>query len=199
LCENIAAIPLIDLSEKSRPALTKKKYDDILHEQIFAHLGMKDTGYDWAATVLEQRASGYRFDGKQIQNANYIDMAGPFSAGALYSTVEDLYRWDQALYGDAVLPETARQDMWRPVLGNYAYGWWVSEPEPSAANPQAWWALPGRLQICHAGGINGFVSEFLRFPNERLTVIILANMEVQTVIGPFLAAIVLGDEFHLPQ
>jgi hypothetical protein len=58
--------------------------------------------------------------------------------------------------------------------------------------------LPGRLQICHSGGINGFVSEFLRFPNERLTVIVLANTEIEATIGPFLAAIVLGDKFSLP-
>jgi hypothetical protein len=56
----------------------------------------------------------------------------------------------------------------------------------------------GWLQICHSGEINDFVSEFLRFPNERLAAIVLANTEIEATIGPFLAVIVLGDKFNLP-
>jgi CubicO group peptidase (beta-lactamase class C family) len=141
---------------------------------------------------------GYYLLGGERLNASYIDMAGPFAAGALYSTVEDLYKWDQALYSHSILPSKALELMWTPVLANFAYGWWVSQPSPSESSPPAWRALPGRLQICHSGGINGFVSEFLRFPNERLTVIVLANTEIEATIGPFLAAIVLGDKFSLP-
>jgi CubicO group peptidase (beta-lactamase class C family) len=178
--------------------ITGKGYEEVLQEQILAPLGMKDTGYDRSATILKQRAAGYRLNGSQRQNADYIDMNEPFSAGALYSTVEDLYQWDQALYSDTVLPQKALELMWTPVLTNYGYGWWVSEPVPSAASPPTWWGLPGRLQICHSGGINGFVSEFLRFPNEHVTVIVLANTEIETIIAPFLAAIVLGDKFSLP-
>ena len=84
------------------------KYEDFLRQHIFEPLQMSDTGYDWPATILTNRASGYSkgADGKVI-NADFIDMGEPFAAGSLYSTVLDLYKWDRAPLHD--------QDSDRPV------------------------------------------------------------------------------------
>jgi CubicO group peptidase (beta-lactamase class C family) len=176
-------------------SVTDKPYAQVLREQIFEPLEMHDTGYDQAQTILEQRAAGYRLVGGQLENAEYIDMAGPYSAGALYSTAEDLYKWDQALYTDVVLPRSALALMWTEVLSNYGYGWMVSTPASATKPP---WALPKRFQAVHPGSINGFTSEILRFPDEHVTVIVLANLEDAHVVGPELAAMVLGDPFSLP-
>ncbi len=85
-----------------------KKYEDALRDEIFAPLGMKDTGYDWSEPLLPRRASGYTRRGDTWVNAKFLDMQQPYSAGSLYSTVEDLLKWDQALYSDRVLPAAAR-------------------------------------------------------------------------------------------
>src|SRR5437762_9724935 len=78
--------------------ITGKSYEQELQSKIFTPLKMNNTGYDHNSTVIKNRASGYNRIGTTFQNANYIDMSVPFSAGGIYSTVEDLYLWDQALY-----------------------------------------------------------------------------------------------------
>lgn len=176
-------------------SVTGKSYTQVLREQIFEPLAMHDTGYDQAETILEQRAVGYRLVGERLENAEYINMAGPYSAGGLYSTAEDLYKWDQALYADVILPPGALALMWTEVMSNYGYGWMVSTPTSPSKPP---WALPERFQVVHPGSIKGFTSEILRFPDEHVTVIVLANLEDAHIVGPELAAIVLGDSFSLP-
>ena len=80
------------------------KYENYLRQNIFAPLQMTNTGYDWPATILKDRASGYTKDGDgQIRNADFLDMGQPYAAGSLYSTVLDLYKWDRALYTTKVL------------------------------------------------------------------------------------------------
>ena len=176
-------------------SVTGKPYARVLREQIFEPLEMHDTGYDQAQTILEQRAAGYRLVGGQLENAEYLNMAGPYSAGALCSTAEDLSKWDQALYTDRILPRSALDLMWTEVMSNYGYGWMVSTPQSAVKPP---WALPNRFQVVHPGSINGFTSEILRFPDEHVTVIVLANLEDAHVVGPELAAMVFGDPFTLP-
>ena len=173
-----------------------KSYEQVLREQIFEPLGMHDTGYDRAQTILPQRAAGYRLVEGRLENAEYIDMAGPYAAGALYSTAEDLYKWDQALYTDAILPRGALTLMWTEVASNYGYGWMVSTPASPSKPP---WALPDRFQVVHPGSINGFTAEILRFPDEHVTVIVLANLEDAHVVGPELAAMILGGQLAAHQ
>jgi CubicO group peptidase (beta-lactamase class C family) len=174
--------------------VTGKPYSQVLRELIFDPLEMHDSGYDQSATILTHRAAGYRLVNGRLENAEYIDMAGPYAAGGLYSTAADLYKWDQALYSHLILPRSALKLMWTEVMSNYGYGWMVSTPESASQPP---WALPDRFQIVHAGSINGFTAEILRFPNEHVTVIVLANLQDAHVVGPQLAAIVLRYKITL--
>jgi len=176
-------------------SVTGKPYAQVLRERIFDPLGMHDTGYDEPQTKVEPRAIGYRLVGGQLKEAEHINMAGPYSAGALYSTAEDLYKWDQGLYADRILPRSALALMWTEVLSNYGYGWMVSTAEAASPPP---WALPKRFQVVHPGSIKGFTSEILRFPDEHVTVIVLSNLEDAHVVGPELAAMVFDDPFSLP-
>jgi CubicO group peptidase (beta-lactamase class C family) len=75
-----------------------KKYEEALRELILAPLGMHDTGYDWPGPIMPRRAAGYQGRGPALQNAPALDMQQPYAAGSMYSTVEDLLKWDQALY-----------------------------------------------------------------------------------------------------
>ena len=110
--------------------VTGQPYERVLGDQIFTPLGMQDSGYDSPTRILPLRASGYSRQGSESTNAPYLDMVQPFAAGALYSTVEDLLKWDQALYTDKLLPSAARTEMFTPFKGNYAYGWQVPTPSP---------------------------------------------------------------------
>jgi CubicO group peptidase (beta-lactamase class C family) len=171
--------------------VTGQSYESVLREQIFAPLGMNDSGYDHSEIALKNRASGYRLAEGTLQNAEYINMLGPYAAGGLYSTVEDLLKWDQALYSNAVLSQGALRLMWTEVMNHYGYGWIVVDALPKSKTPP--WAVPGHVQLVHPGSINGFTSELLRFPNEHATVIVLANLENAHPIGSALGVLALAE------
>src|SRR6202050_350264 len=78
-------------------------YAQFVQENIFTPLQMKDSGYDSNTAIIMHRASGYSKGKEGIENAGYIHMSIPFSAGSLYSTVEDLERVEQGLFGGKVL------------------------------------------------------------------------------------------------
>ena len=145
--------------------VTGKSYEQALKENVFDPLGMKNSGYDHFDTLLEKRATGYQKTANGYNNAPYLDMSIPYAAGSLYSTVEDLYLWDQALYTDRVLPEQTKQVMFKPHLSNYAYGWSVRNARFDAKVPV----------ITHNGGINGFSTTIIRFPAEKHLIVMLDN------------------------
>lgn len=145
-----------------------KPYEVLLKENILDPLGMKDTGYDHSAEVLAKRATGYERGLGEIANAPYLEMALPYAAGSLYSTVEDLYKWDQALYTDKLLPADLKQKMFTPGLEHYGYGW-VIETVP-ASDPGA-----GQTLIGHGGGINGFNTLEQRLVGEHELIVLFNN------------------------
>lgn len=85
--------------------VTGQSYEIVLQEKIFTPLGMNNSGYDHHSAILKNRAAGYYKNGKSYINASYIDLTVAFSAGCIYSTVEDLFLWDQALYTEKLLPK----------------------------------------------------------------------------------------------
>jgi CubicO group peptidase (beta-lactamase class C family) len=167
-------------------------YEQALQAMILTPLAMMDTGYDSHTKIIARRASGYRNRSGALQNAAAIDMRQPFAAGGLYSTVEDLLKWDQALYTDRLLPTAAKQRMWTPFKENYAYGWLVSAPVPNQ--------FGGHRRIEHGGGINGFSSVIIRLPEPNVTAIVLANNESvnASAIGRDLLAIFYGERYTMP-
>ena len=148
--------------------VTGKPYGEVLAQRITKPLGMRSTRLDDAVSVIEHRAAGYQRDGQALGNAPFLDMTAAFSAGALVSTVEDLYLWDQALYAGTLLSPKLTKAMFTPGLGDYAYGWGVREAPigPGKAN---------RTVIGHDGGIYGFESLIRRIVDERHLVVLLDN------------------------
>ncbi|WP_257460455.1 serine hydrolase [Archangium lipolyticum] len=148
--------------------VTGKPYAQVLRERIFDPLGMKSSGYDVSATVLPKRASGYEPGPDGYANAPYLDMALPYAAGSLYSTVEDLYLWDRALYLDTLLPAPLKQQMFTPGMNQYAYGWTVKPIELNDGKTKL-------ATISHTGGINGFNTILVRAPDRKELVVLLDN------------------------
>ncbi len=148
--------------------VTGKSYEQVLKEKIFDPVGMKNTGYDHHDTLLQKRASGYGKTSDGYNNAPYLDMSIPYAAGSLYSTVEDLYLWDQALYTDKVLSAQSKELMYKPFLQDYAYGWAVTKASYKH-NGQ-----PVQI-VRHGGGINGFATMIVRLVNEKNLIVVLDN------------------------
>ena len=162
-----------------------RSYEEALRERIFGPLGMNDSGYDHHRTRLAKRAGAYQSTLDGYVNAAYLDMSLPYAAGSLYSTVEDLYKWDQALYTEKVLPNKYKRMMFtghekvphpaRPMA--YGYGWFVEGiPDPRKANPNDDASTSHELRaIGHGGGINGFNTLIQRIPEDRHLVVLLNN------------------------
>jgi CubicO group peptidase (beta-lactamase class C family) len=163
-------------------------YEAFLKEAIFDPLDMKDTGYDRHATVLPRRASGYNRKGDALENAEYLDMAQPYAAGSLYSTVEDLAKWDRALDDGELISEESMARMFTPAKDDYAYGWHVT-------------TRSGRKEVGHGGGINGFATDILRYPDQKVCVVVLCNVLPANPgrVAHDLAAIAFGEPYKLPR
>jgi CubicO group peptidase (beta-lactamase class C family) len=152
--------------------VTGQAYEDVLKAKILDPLGMKNTGYDHHATIISNRAAGYEKRAGGYANAPYLDMSLPYAAGALYSSVEDLYLWDQALYTDKLLSTEMSTIMFKPHVSAgeayYAYGWMVGEKSFPKSKEKVKW-------IAHGGGINGFNTLIQRLVEDRHLVVILNN------------------------
>jgi CubicO group peptidase (beta-lactamase class C family) len=162
-------------------------YEDFLKQAIFAPLGMDDSGYDHLATVLPHRAAGYVRQGHVLENAAYLDMAQPYAAGSLYSTVLDLATWDRALRDGRLIPAEAMARMFTPVKNDYAYGWSVADRS-------------GHREMSHGGGINGFATHILRIPDQGLCVVVLCNVLPANPghVARDLESIALDEPYKLP-
>jgi CubicO group peptidase (beta-lactamase class C family) len=155
-------------------------YEEFLRAAIFAPLGMRDTGLEHAREIIPGRAVGYE---NPTTEATYLDLSNLFAAGALYSTIDDLYRWDRALAADRLIPAELRERMFTPVRETYAYGWRVTRPFD-------------RLMVGHTGHVSGARTYITRYPDDDAVIIVLSNLESADVrtISLQLAA----DLFHVP-
>lgn len=143
--------------------ISGESYAQFVEDNIFKPLGMMDSGYDSNSTVIENRASGYAPGQNGIVNAGYIDMTIPLSAGGLYSTTEDLLRWEQGLFGGKLLSPASVKKMTTPFKNDYAFGLGVH-------------SVNGHEEIAHGGGIEGFNTALAYYPDEKLTVVVLGNV-----------------------
>ena len=148
--------------------VTGQTYEQALKAKILDPLGMKNTGYDHYGTIMEKRASGYVKLPDGYKNAGYLDMSIPYAAGSMYSTVEDLYLWDQALYTDRVLSPESKALMFKPHLSEYAYGWAITNARMGTGDESV-------LKISHDGGINGFSTSIVRIPAQKHLIVFLDN------------------------
>ncbi len=169
--------------------LTKETYEDALRQMIFTPLGMNGTGADHYKSILSHRATSYvRNEQGQLENAAYIYMPILTGGGNLYSTVEDLARWDSALSERRLISKMSYQRMYTPVKEDYAYGVVIGESF-------------GHQEIFHGGRISGFESLFIRYPEQRICITILTNAQQLDLPGhdhvPFdLSAIVFGQSLE---
>jgi len=164
-------------------------YEDFLQENIFKPLNMTDSGCDNPSRIIKRRASGYNsIINGGIVNAHYIHMSVPYAAGALYSTVEDLYKWDRALYTERLVSKQTLNKIFTPYKNNYGYGWGISE-------------FYNHKRISHGGAVDGFTTNISRYVDDNVCIIVLNNIVGAPVekISNDLAAIVFGEKYEFPK
>jgi len=166
--------------------ISGQSYSDFVQQNIFTPLGMKDSGYDSNSTIIAHRAAGYTPGKSSPVNAGFVHMSIPFSAGALYSTTEDLLRWEQGLFGGKVLKAESLAKMTTPFKQDYAFGLAVSTNN-------------GHKMIAHDGGIEGFNTALAYYPDDKLVVAVLANLNGPAgQIAGNLAKVAHGEKVVLP-
>jgi CubicO group peptidase (beta-lactamase class C family) len=166
--------------------ISGQDYKTFVQENIFNPLGMKDSGYDSNSAIISRRASGYTPGANGPVNTGFIHMSIPFSAGALYSTAEDLLRWEQGLFGGKVLSAASLQKMTTPFKNDYACGLGVK-------------MVKGHQLIEHGGGIEGFNTQLSYYPDDKLTVAVLGNLNGSAPgeIASKMAALAHGEKVVL--
>ena len=136
------------------------------------------------------RAAGYQKQGGKIINSSYTDMSVPYAAGSLASTTGDLLIWDQALYTEKLVSKKSLNEIFTPEKGDsgYGYGWGLGKKF-------------GHRSISHGGGIYGFATDISRYPDDRITVVVLSNIQSSPsgLISSNLAAIVFGAAYEVPK
>jgi CubicO group peptidase (beta-lactamase class C family) len=156
-------------------------YADFVHENIFRPLGMNDSGLDSNVAIIPRRASGYWPRLRGPENAERPNLALGFSAGSVYSTTQDLLRWEEGLFGGKVLTPASLHKMVTPYKADYGCGLYVKEEK-------------GRLRIEHDGNNIGFNTQLTYFPEDKLVVIVLGNLNtgITKTMADSLAALVDG-------
>ena len=143
--------------------ISGQSYETFLKTNILDPLAMNDTGLDSNATIIPRRAAGYTSGPNGLANAGFIHMSVPHAAGAMYSTTEDLLRWERGLFGGKVVSDASLRKMTTPFKNNYALGVSVV-------------TLNGKTRIVHGGGIQGFNTALSYDPDARIVVVVLANV-----------------------
>jgi CubicO group peptidase (beta-lactamase class C family) len=172
--------------------VTGKFYGDYLQERIFKPLGMTSTRIISDRNIIPNRASGYELVDGQPKNQEWVSPTFNSTAdGALYFTVLDLEKWDAALYTQKLLKKSSFDQMWtimklnngQPNKANYGFAWDINE-----AN--------GHKLIEHGGAWQGFTTHIARYVDDKLTIVVLTNLDARHAQPDKIAHAVAG--LYLP-
>jgi CubicO group peptidase (beta-lactamase class C family) len=165
-----------------------QSYEQFMQQFVFTPLGMKDSGCDHFEIILPHRATGYTLNGDTWVNAPYTDTTFPQGDGALYSTVEDFFRWYQCWRGQKLVSPESWKAMTTPVKENYGFGIAVVERF-------------GQAELAHDGRVPGFVSSMRWLPSADVFVAAFGNLDSPQsfAVADNLVAMLLDKPLDLPK
>lgn len=172
-----------------------EKFGEVLREKILEPLGMKNSGLDYPEMILEKRATGYEQNVDGLTNARHRQIENLLGTGGIYSTVEDLYLWDRALYTEELLSQKYMDILFRPYLDNYAYGWGAKKVQLGATEDST-------AYLGHSGNVAGFNSRIVRLVDDEHLIVLLCNISGWTRLSDMTRGItnILYDlPFDLPK
>jgi len=173
--------------------ISGQSYASFLEQRIFKPLGMRDTYYEGVGASRAPVAAGHTRTASGYGAARPLSMTQPYAAGSLVSTVDDLARWDAAIAAGKLLKPASWQrafTSYRLADGKatgYGYGWDLNK-------------VQGQTAMGHGGGINGFTTHALRFPDQKVYVAVLTNSDAgpanPAVVARKAAGIAIGKPYR---
>ncbi len=174
-----------------------KPFGQFLHDRVFAPLAMDNTlAYEKGKNEVPRRAYGHSKDGDVFKETDQSPTSAVLGDGGIYTSVDDLVKWDRALQEHTLVSESEMQPALTPVHVadalptseghnvSYGFGWFL---DPYKGHKRMW----------HDGETIGFRTTIQRFPEDKLTIIVLAN---RTDVDPAkLALKVAGLFFSQPR
>lgn len=149
--------------------MTGMTYEEAVNKYIFKPSGMKESGFDFKTLRHPNKTTGYAIFASTLKKEAVIyDPPGPYAAGAIHSTVGDLYKYHMALQQYSIIKKSSLENAYRPIKNNYGLGWIIGSFE-------------GKQVVSHSGGAAGYRSNFARIPDEDICVILLNNNESASV------------------
>lgn len=143
--------------------VTGKPYETVVREYIFTPLGMTQSGFDFNGLPKTIKAQGYQFwDSEKAIPYKHFDSTFAYATGAIYSTTNDMLKWSRAITDGEILTPKTWKLAFGPKIQNYGYGWQTGE-------------FSGKKYVKHSGGYPGYMSEFIYYPDENLTIVLLNN------------------------
>ncbi len=173
--------------------ITDMSLEDYLQKNIFTPLNMSNTGSYYIENNQFPDATPYTGFLEIYPVDDELVLTQAYGAGNIYSTVEDLYRWDRALSTEQLVKKETLDKIFTeyitmPGAGSYGYGWMIADTDM------------GR-QIFHGGNTMGFTANIARYPEKDLVVVILTNSAYYdtTSLTNALTSIVLDKDYEMPE
>lgn len=169
--------------------VTGQPYEQAVREGIFKPLGMVHSGFDFAHLVNVNKATGYTTYLEKIKlPAGIVDSSVSYAAGAIYSTVNDLWEWHKGLMKHSIIKAASLEKANTSYKNNYGYGWVMD-------------TVFGKKVISHGGGIFGFNTNFARIPADDACVVLLSNMNTGSLgaINKSILAILYNQPYEVPK
>lgn len=177
--------------------VTKKTYETLLKERIFDPLKMENSGFHKHRPIIKNMASGYNRNFGEYYDTDRTDKSSAYAAGAIYSTIEDLFLWDNALNTEKLLPKKYMNMLFKKHIidhnAHYGYGWELRDKP--IGNTSEMVETTG-----HSGSIDGFRSLYTRIPSRNASIIILNNTShsFRTSITTAITGILYDKPYDLP-
>lgn len=165
-----------------------KPYEWNVRNRIFKPLGMNQSGFDFVHLSDAHKATGYfTLNGTSSVKAPVVDSTVAYSAGAIYSSTGDLYKWSQAVSAGKLLKPASWKQAFTPGLRRYGYGWNID-------------SLHQPMLINHGGGIHGFNSILFTVPANKTCIVLLSNVNTDILdkIAPQVQALLDGKPYTIP-
>jgi len=145
-----------------------KTYQQYVEDNFFKHLGMSNSLYGSDSRIVKNRAGAYSKDSTGVINAHVMSMTIPYAAGSIQSTVEDLFKWHQAVHSYKLVKKESldkaftKYKLTNGIETNYGYGWALLN-------------IQGSPTIEHGGAINGFLTHAIYLPKEDVFIAVFSN------------------------
>ena len=162
-------------------------YWQAIHTYIFSPLNMDSSGFDFTHLISSEKAIGYDVLTDTLkQRSTITDSTVPFGAGAIYSTVNNMYKWHLGLQSNKIINKDLMDKAYRPsAIHHYGYGWQID-------------SVYGKKMVSHSGAISGFGSNFARIPEDDICIVLLSNKSGSTFDVMSITNKLLAVLYHQP-